>query len=122
MEEDLFSDSDDELAQKLMREVMPGNYVNIRKRRGELFSMTKQLNSTNDFSLRAAQKLVRNSFGIKKLDPREMREPRNSRYRDPLGRETKDQLKLISFCFGTAPQQFKLDIPEVNQKIMHMFE
>jgi hypothetical protein len=65
---------------------------------------------------------VRNSFGIKKIDPREIRELKNSRYRDTLGRETKDQLKLISFCFGTAPHQFKLDIPEVNQKIMDMFE
>ena len=84
--------------------------------------MTKQLNSSTDVSVRAAQKLVRNSFGIKKLDPKDMKEPRNSRYRDPLGRETKDQLKLISFAFGTAPHQFKLDIPEMNQKIMDMFE
>ena len=53
-EEDLFSESDDELAQKLMKDVMPGNYVQMRKRRGDLSSMTKQLNSSTDISLRAA--------------------------------------------------------------------
>ena len=52
--------------------------------------MTKQLNSSTDVSVRAAQKLVRNSFGIKKLDPKDIRELRNSRYRDPLGREAKE--------------------------------
>jgi hypothetical protein len=40
-EEDLFSESDDELAQKLMKEVMPSNYLQMRKRRGELSVMTK---------------------------------------------------------------------------------
>ena len=53
-EEDLFSESDDELAQKLMKDVMPGNYLQIRKRRGDLSSMTKQLNSSTDLSVRAA--------------------------------------------------------------------
>lgn len=53
-EEDLFSESDDELAQKLMKDVMPGNYLQIRKRRGDLSSMTKQLNSSTDISMRAA--------------------------------------------------------------------
>lgn len=53
-EEDLFSESDDELAQKLMKDVMPGNYLQMRKRRGDLSSMTKQLNSSTDLSLRAA--------------------------------------------------------------------
>jgi hypothetical protein len=53
-EEDLFSESDDELAQKLMKDVMPGNYLQMRKRRGYLSSMTKQLNSSTDISIRAA--------------------------------------------------------------------
>ncbi len=100
-----------------MKEVMPGNYLQIRKKWGDLLNST-----TTDFSAKAAQKLVRNSFGIKKIDPRQMREPKNSRYRDTLGRESKDQMKLFSLCFGTAPHQVKLDIPEVNQKIMNIFE
>jgi hypothetical protein len=53
-EEDLFSESDDELAQKLMKDIMPGNYLQMRKRKGDLSSMTKQLNSSTDISLRAA--------------------------------------------------------------------
>jgi hypothetical protein len=49
----LFSESDDELAQKLMKQVLPSSYNQIKKRRGELSSLHKQLGASMDFSGRA---------------------------------------------------------------------
>jgi hypothetical protein len=51
---------------------MPSNYNQIKKRRGDLANVTKSnMGASMDLSGRAAQKLIRNSFGIKKLDPRD---------------------------------------------------
>lgn len=66
---------------------------------------------------------MRNSFGIKKLDFNEFSSKdqlKSSRYRD-LQKGHGDNVKLISMCIGTAPSQYRLDIPEVNSKIMQMF-
>ena len=49
----LFSESDDELAQKIMKQVLPSSYNQIKKRRGGLSSVHKQLGSSMDFSARA---------------------------------------------------------------------
>ncbi len=120
---ELFSESDDELAQKLMKQVLPSSYNQIKKRRGGLSSVHKQLGASMDFSARAQQKLLRNSFGIKKLDFNEFNNKdqlKSSRYRD-LQKGHGDNVKLISMCIGTAPSQYRLDIPEVNSKIMQMF-
>lgn len=49
----LFSESDDELAKKLMKQVLPSSYNQIKKRRGDLSSVHKQLGASMDFSARA---------------------------------------------------------------------
>jgi hypothetical protein len=65
---------------------------------------------------------MRSSFGIKNLDSREFSSRdklKNSQYGDV--HRGNDNLKLISMCIGTAPSQYKLDIPHMNSKIMQMF-
>lgn len=39
-EVELFSESDDEMAKRLMKDLMPSNYLHIKKRRGELSAIT----------------------------------------------------------------------------------
>ena len=95
-----------------MKQVLPSSYNQIKKRRGDLSSVNKSLAGSMDLTGRAQQNLIRNSFGIKKLDFKDFNtkdQLKSSHYRDV--NRTNDHLKLISMCIGTAPSQYKLDIP-----------
>jgi hypothetical protein len=70
-----FSESDDEMAQKLMKEIMPSNYRMMRKRQragNDAPNMT--LSASIDSTLRMPPNIARKSLGIKKLEPSEIKE------------------------------------------------
>jgi hypothetical protein len=120
-----FTEQDEKLAKKLMKELMPNNYLVIKKRRNE---SSQILSATVDSTLRMPQGLSNRGFGIKKIDPKDLKDKTsamNVKYRDPMlshrGMSDFDHLQLISYCIGTAPQKYKMDIPHVNNQVMHIF-
>lgn len=71
--------------------------------------------------------LPRAGFGIKKVDPKELKEQtlQISSYKDyERGRgaiQDLEQLQLISYCLGTAPSKYKMDMASLSSSLLNLF-
>ncbi|TNV74213.1 hypothetical protein FGO68_gene2469 [Halteria grandinella] len=113
-----FTEEDDVLAQKLMKELMPNNFLQMKKR-GKRNLSSQILSATYDSTLRLTKGMAKRGLGIRKLEPKDVKNTLSGQY--AVNTRDLPHLSLISYCIGTAPVKYKIDVPMLNNQVMNLF-
>lgn len=114
-----FTEEDDLLAKKLMKELLPSNYRLMKKRNTQRSSQI--LSSTYDSTLRMPGGLSKRGLGIRKLDPKDVKTALNSSSQFAVHDRDMQHISLIAYCMGNAPAKYKIDVPMLNNQVMNLF-
>jgi hypothetical protein len=110
-----FTEEDQQLAQKLMKDLLPSRHRRMRN--------SQVISASIDSTLRMPDS-VNKGFGIRKMEPREIRDQHLAQTQFQLNAKPQDgqHLQLISYCLGIAPSKYHMDVSHINKKLMALFE